>query len=183
MYDNWVELEQCIKNCRKCDLCNKGSNTILGEGNVNAEVMFISEEFDINEDEIVSPIGGKAGYLINEAFKAVGIEQKDVYITNIIKCRLSKNKNTYEKEVQECLDYLRNQVILVKPRIIVLLGNVALTSILGKGYSIISERGKWIEKKKIKYMSTFHPTELLNDDSKKILFYKDLKNVKREMNS
>ena len=181
MYDNWLELEQCVKNCTKCDLCNERKNTVLGDGNFNAKVMFIGEGPGGDEDEQGLPFVGRAGQLMNEAFKAIGIKREEVYIANIVKCRPPKNRNPYEKEIKECLDYLRNQVILVKPEIVVLLGSVALTSILGKEYSITSARGKWIEKKGIKYMPTFHPAALLRDDNKKILFYKDLKQLKVEM--
>lgn len=181
MYDNWLELEQCVKNCTKCDLCKERNNTVLGDGNINAKVMFIGEGPGADEDEQGLPFVGKAGQLMNEAFKALGIKREDVYIANIVKCRPPKNRNPYENEAKQCLDYLRNQVILVKPEIIVLLGSVALTNILGKDYSITSARGNWIEKKGIKYMPTFHPAALLRDDSKKILFYKDLKKVKLEM--
>ncbi|MBE5821676.1 MAG: uracil-DNA glycosylase [Clostridiales bacterium] len=181
MYDNWLELDECVKNCKKCDLCKERKNVVLGDGNINAKVMFIGEGPGADEDEQGLPFVGKAGQLMNDAFKAIGIDRKEVYIANIVKCRPPKNRNPYEKEIKECLDYLRNQVILVKPEIIVLLGSVALTSILGKEYTITSARGKWIEKKGIKYIPTFHPAALLRDDSKKISFYKDLKMVKKEM--
>lgn len=178
VYDNWNQLKQCVENCDKCDLCEKRNNVVLGAGNTNARLMFIGEGPGADEDEQGLPFVGKAGQLMNQAFEALDINREEVYIANVVKCRPPQNRNPYEKEIKECLDYLRSQVILVKPEIIVLLGSVALTTILGKEYSITSARGKWIEKKGIKYMPTFHPAALLRDDSKKIAFFSDLKKVK-----
>ena len=114
------------------------------------------------------------------AFQTVGIKREEVYIANIVKCRPPANRNPEEDEAVACLNYLRNQVILVKPKIIVLLGSVALKNILGKEYGITASRGKWIEKKRIKYMPTWHPAALLRDETKKIDFIRDLKVVVRE---
>ena len=117
---------------------------------------------------------------MNMAYEAVGIEREEVYIANIVKCRPPSNRNPEDDEAMACLDYLRNQVILVKPKIIVLLGSVALKNILGKEYGITASRGKWIEKKGIKYMPTWHPAALLRDETKKIDFIKDLMLVVEE---
>lgn len=119
---------------------------------------------------------------MNKAFEGVGINREEVYIANIVKCRPPANRNPNDSEAQSCLDYLRNQVILVKPKIIVLLGSVALKNILGKEYNITASRGKWIEKKGILYMPTWHPAALLRDESKKINFWRDLKLVKDKIN-
>ena len=135
-----------------------------------------------DEDASGTPFVGKAGQLMNKAFEAIGIDRKEVYIANIVKCRPPGNRNPEADEAAACMDYLRNQVILVKPKIIVLLGSVALKNILGKEYGITSARGKWIEKKGILYMPTFHPAALLRDDTEKIDFFKDLKQVKEKLN-
>lgn len=115
---------------------------------------------------------------MNLAFEMVGIKREEVYIANIVKCRPPQNRNPEEDESQACMDYLRNQVILVKPEIIVLLGSVALKNILGKEYGITQARGKWIDKKGIHYMPTWHPAALLRDENKKVDFIKDLMTVK-----
>lgn len=111
------------------------------------------------------------------AFDALGIKREKLYIANIVKCRPPGNRNPEEDEAMACLNYLRNQVLLVKPKIIVLLGSVALKYILGKDYGITASRGKWVEKKGILYMPTWHPAALLRDETKKIDFIKDLKMV------
>lgn len=129
------------------------------------------------------PFVGKAGKLMNMAFQGVGLRRESVYIANVVKCRPPGNRNPEADEAESCLDYLRSQVMLVKPRIIVLLGNVALKNILGKEYGITSARGKWVEKKGIWYMPTFHPAALLRDESKKIDFWNDLELVIEKYNS
>ena len=180
MYDNWEELENCVKNCRKCRLCEKRNNVVFGVGNKNADIMFIGEGPGADEDMQGEPFVGKAGKLMNMAFKMLGINREEVYIANIVKCRPPQNRNPQDDEAEACLNYLRNQVILVKPKIIVLLGSVALKNILGKEYAITASRGKWVEKKGILYMPTWHPAALLRDENKKIDFVKDLKEVQNK---
>lgn len=180
MYDNWEELENCVKNCRKCRLCEKRNNVVFGVGNKNADMMFIGEGPGADEDMQGEPFVGKAGKLMNMAFKMLGINREEVYIANIVKCRPPQNRNPQDDEAEACLNYLRNQVILVKPKIIVLLGSVALKNILGKEYGITASRGKWVEKKGILYMPIWHPAALLRDENKKIDFVKDLKEVQNK---
>lgn len=180
MFDNWEELEESIKGCNKCKLYQGRRNIVFGTGNRNADIMFIGEGPGADEDIQGEPFVGKAGKLMDMAFQAVGIKREDVYIANIVKCRPPANRNPEDDEAIACLNYLRNQVMLVKPKIIVLLGSVALKNILGKEYGITSARGKWIEKKNIKYMPTWHPAALLRDETKKIDFINDLKLVLEE---
>jgi DNA polymerase len=111
---------------------------------------------------------------MNKAFEYIGINRKEVYIANIVKCRPPSNRNPEDDEAVACLDYLRNQVLLVKPKIIVLLGSVALQNILGKEFKITASRGKWFVKKDIKYMPTWHPSAVLRDENKKVDFIRDL---------
>ena len=181
MYNNWEELEAECNNCKKCKLCQGRYNVVIGTGNKTADLMFIGEGPGADEDAQGIPFVGKAGKLMNTAFQGIGIKREEVYIANVVKCRPPNNRNPEDDEARACLDYLRNQVILVKPKIIVLLGNVALKNILGKEYGITSARGKWVEKNGIMYMPTFHPAALLRDETKKIMFWKDLKEVKKAM--
>ena len=139
--------------------------------------MFIGEGPGADEDLQGEIFVGKAGKLMNMAFDVVGLKREEVYIANIVKCRPPSNRNPEDDEAGVCLNYLRNQVILVKPKIIVLLGNIALKNILGKEYGLTACRGKWIEKKGILYLPTWHPAALLRDETKKIDFIKDLKLV------
>ncbi len=179
MYDNWDDLKKSIAECKKCRLCTNRTNIVLGEGNINAKIMFIGEGPGADEDKQGVPFVGKAGQLMNKAFQALGINREEIYIANIVKCRPPSNSVPEEDEAQACLNYLRNQVVLIKPEIIVLLGSTALKTILGKEYGITAVRGKWMEKNGIKYMPTWHPAALLRDENKKIEFWQDLKELKK----
>ena len=181
MFKTWEELEGSIKDCNKCKLCKTRQNIVFGTGNKHAKLMFIGEGPGADEDRLGEPFVGRAGKLMNLAFETSGIDRKEVYIANVVKCRPPGNRNPEEDEAMACLNYLRNQVILVQPEIIVLLGSVALKNILGKEYGITASRGKWVEKKGIKYMPTWHPAALLRDETKKIDFIKDLQKVVEEM--
>lgn len=177
MYDNWEQLEADANQCRKCKLCQNRTNVVFGTGNKQADLMFIGEGPGADEDKQGIPFVGKAGKLMNMAFEAIGLKREDVYIANVVKCRPPGNRNPEDDEAIACLNYLRNQVILVKPKIIVLLGSVALKNILGKEYGITASRGKWVEKRGIWYMPTWHPAALLRDENKKIDFINDLQQV------
>ena len=177
MYDNWEQLEDEAKQCKKCKLCQNRNNVVFGTGNKQSDLMFIGEGPGADEDIQGIPFVGKAGKLMNMAFEAIGLNIDEVYIANIVKCRPPSNRNPQDDEANACLNYLRNQVILVKPKIIVLLGSVALKNILGKEYGITASRGKWIEKRGIWYMPTWHPAALLRDETKKIDFINDLQQV------
>lgn len=117
---------------------------------------------------------------MNKAFEGLEINRDKIYIANIVKCRPPANRVPEQDEAKACLNYLRNQVILIKPKIIVLLGSTALKNILGKEFGITSARGNWMEQKGILYMPTWHPAALLRDENKKIEFWQDLKKVKEK---
>ncbi len=182
MYENWEDLEKSIINCSKCKLCTGRKNIVFGQGNKNADIMFIGEGPGADEDIEGQPFVGKAGKLMDMAFEGIGIKRDEVYIANIVKCRPPNNRVPEIDEAQACLNYLRNQVVLIKPKIIVLLGSTALKNILGAENSITASRGKWIQKKGIYYMPTWHPAALLRDENKKIEFWNDLKLVIDKLN-
>lgn len=181
MFETWEELEKSIIGCKKCKLCTGRNNIVFGTGNKEADLMFIGEGPGADEDREGEPFVGRAGKLMNMAFDGIGIKREEVYIANIVKCRPPSNRNPETDEAEACMDYLRNQVMLVKPKVIVLLGSVALKNILGNEYGITASRGNWIERKGILYMPTWHPAALLRDENKKIEFWKDLKQVKEKM--
>ena len=174
------KIEVDVRECKRCKLCENRTKTVFGVGPTDAKIMFIGEGPGADEDIQGVPFVGKAGKLMNQAFKGIGINRENVYICNVVKCRPPMNRNPEVDEVKACIDYLREQVMLVKPKIIVLLGSVALKAVLGEEYSITKARGKWVELKGIKYMPTFHPAALLRDEVKKIDFWNDLKEVVRE---
>ena len=177
MYQSWEELEENIKDCKLCKLHSNRKNIVIGDGNKKARIMFIGEGPGADEDLQGIPFVGRAGKLMNMALKGVGIKREEIYIANVVKCRPPGNRNPEQEEIQCCRKYLETQLQLVKPEIIVLLGSIALKTILGEEYGITASRGKWIEKEGIKYMPIFHPAALLRDENKKISFWQDLKKV------
>ena len=180
MSEKELQLNKLKDECDKCQKCILGStrkNIVFSDGNPNAKIMLIGEGPGADEDIQGIPFVGKAGQLMNKAFEGLGIKREDVYIANIVKCRPPNNRDPEKDEIIACLDYLRNQVMLVKPKIIILLGRIALQNILGEEYGITASRGKIIERKGIIYIPTWHPAALLRDETKKIEFWNDLKQV------
>ena len=171
------QLKNSCANCKDCKLFTNRTNIVFGVGDVNAKLMFIGEGPGADEDRTGMPFVGKAGKLMNMAFQAVGIDREKVYIANIVKCRPPGNRNPEPDEAKACMKYLKKQIEIIQPKIIVLLGSVALKNILAEEYGITSSRGKWIEKDGIMFLPTFHPAALLRDETKKIFFIKDLKEV------
>ncbi len=178
MYETWEQLEEAIRDCKKCKLYQNRNNIVLGAGNKKGNIMIIGEGPGADEDREGNPFVGKAGKLMNQAFIGLGLKREEMYITNIVKCRPPGNRDPEPDEATCCMDYLRSQVILIKPKIILLLGRIALKNILGKEYGITDSRGSWVEKKGIWYMPTWHPAALLRDESKKIDFWRDMKQVR-----
>lgn len=177
----WKDLyEECL-NCNKCSLAYKKNKMVFGDGNIKAKIMFIGEAPGADEDRMGLPFVGKAGQLLTKALTALELTRdKDYYICNICKCRPENNRTPHEEEALACLPYLRNQVALVKPKIIVCLGATAIKYILGNEWRITKDRGKWIERKGFYITSTFHPSAILRDDSKKRVFWEDLKCIKKK---
>jgi DNA polymerase len=180
LFDNIEDLEKSIVGCEKCGLCKERTNIVFGTGNKNANIMLIGEGPGADEDKEGIPFVGKAGQLMNKAFEGLGFIRENVYIANIVKCRPPQNRVPLEEEAKACMDYLRNQVMIIRPKIIVLLGSTALKNILGPDKSITAMRGKWIEQGDISYLPTWHPAALLRDENKKIEFWEDLKLVREK---
>lgn len=173
------ELQAQVSACTKCKLYKNRTQTVLGEGNLSAKLMFVGEAPGADEDRLGKPFVGKAGQLLDKGLKALDFyREKDYYICNICKCRPDNNRVPEEDEAEACLPYLRNQVAIMRPKIIVCLGSTACKYIIDKGFRITSMRGQWIERKGYYIMPTFHPAALFRDESKKILFWQDLKKVK-----
>jgi uracil-DNA glycosylase len=152
---------------------------VFGEGNLKAHIMFIGEAPGADEDKQGLPFVGKAGQLLTKGLTALDlIRGRDYYICNICKCRPENNRTPFDDEAEACLPYLRNQVALIRPRIIVCLGATAMKYVIGRDCRITRDRGKWIEKRGFHMMATFHPAALFRDEAKKALFWQDLKSIK-----
>ncbi|MBQ2305932.1 MAG: uracil-DNA glycosylase [Clostridia bacterium] len=177
----WENLESAVRDCRRCVLCRERTNTVVGRGSRTAPLMFVGEGPGRQEDEQGSPFVGAAGQLLDVALASLYFGEEDYYIANVVKCRPPGNRTPQPAEAQACLGFLRAQFSLIRPSIIVCLGAVAHTNLVSAEESITRARGKWIEKKGIWFMSTFHPAALLRDESKKLPFWQDLKAVKQKL--
>ncbi|MBZ4645850.1 MAG: Uracil glycosylase superfamily protein [Clostridia bacterium] len=178
---DWDSLKKQCYNCHKCSLAQKRNNVVFGEGNPKAKLMFVGEGPGADEDSTGRPFVGRAGQLLTKAIEAIGLKREDVYIANVVKCRPPGNRVPAPDEAETCIQYLRNQVLLIKPKIIVCLGATAMKYIIDSQAQISKVRGEWIERKGYWLMPTFHPAALLRDESKKIPFWEDFKKVREKL--
>jgi len=178
---NWDELTKLCTSCTNCSLGASRTNIVIGRGNRNAPLMLVGEGPGEQEDQQGLPFVGPAGKLLDLLMDALMIREEDYYIANIVKCRPPANRIPLEEEAEKCLPYLRNQVALIKPKIIVCLGATAMKYIVSKDARITQIRGKWIERKGYWIMPTFHPAALLRDVSKRVPMWDDFKKVKRKL--
>jgi DNA polymerase len=173
---NLDELNSEARKCRKCPLCGTRTTVVFGEGNPDADLMFIGEGPGYDEDQQGRPFVGKAGELLTRMINAMQFTRQDVYIANIVKCRPPKNRNPLPEEADACLPYLKRQIELIKPKVIVILGAVPLKFLLEKN-GIMRLRGKWDSYNDIKVMPTFHPAYLLRNPEAKREVWEDLQQV------
>ena len=177
--------EKCL-SCNKCSLCKTRTNTVFSAGIPNHKLMLIGEAPGYYEDKQGEPFVGKAGQLLDKIFASVGLSrQKDVYICNTIKCRPPENRDPLPEEKEACKEFLEAQINILKPRIILLCGRVAVQSILNTNQGITKIRGKSFEGPNMsKVMPIFHPSYLLRNDSRekgspKWLMWQDIQEIKR----
>jgi len=167
--------------CTKCRLAGTRTQVVYGVGNPNADLMFVGEAPGRDEDLKGEPFVGRAGQLLTDIIKAMKLTRDDVYIANVIKCRPPENRNPEPDELEACRPFIRRQIELIKPRVIVTLGKFALQSLLEKSYSITAVRGQWLEYDGIKVMPTFHPAYLLRTPAAKKEVWQDMKKVMAEL--
>ena len=149
-----------------------------GEGAPRAELMVVGEGPGQEEDRQGRPFVGPSGELLTKMIHSIGMERGECYIANVVKCRPPGNRNPAPDEIAACLDYLRAQVLLIRPRVIVLLGKVASGALLKQEIFITRDHGMWFERKGIMFMPTYHPSALLRDQSKKRDAWEDFKKVR-----
>ncbi len=173
------ELEAIVKRCNRCSLAKTRTNAVFGEGSEENKIMFIGEGPGYHEDKIGRPFVGKSGELFDKMIKAIDLTRENIYIANIIKCRPPNNRNPLEEESKQCIEFLRWQVKIVNPDIIVCLGAVAAKNIIEKDFKITKNRGIWYERGKFNIIATYHPAAILRDNSKKKEVWEDLKSIKK----
>ncbi len=181
MKTSWAELMREIRTCDKCPLRAGCTNTVPGEGNPNADIMLIGEGPGADEDRTGRPFVGRAGELLTKMVHAIGMERTDMYICNVVKCRPPGNRTPLPEEAAACKPYLRAQVALVRPKIIMLLGTTAGRATLDDGYRVSRDRGKWVYRKGVWMMGTYHPSALLRDEALKRPAWEDFKAMRSKL--
>lgn len=171
----WEELQNECNRCRACALSATRKNVVFGVGNTEAEVLFIGEGPGANEDEQGLPFVGAAGKLLDDMLAMIGLKREAVYITNIVKCRPPQNRDPLNMEKDACIGYLRRQVAMMRPKIIVCLGRIAAAELIKPDFKITQEHGQFFEKRGVQMTALYHPAALLRDSSKKPETFLDLK--------
>jgi DNA polymerase len=178
----WEELTSACSTCRKCDLCETRTNVVFGVGNREADLMLIGEGPGENEDLQGEPFVGLGGKLLDKMLAAVDLDRhSNVYIANIVKCRPPRNRDPEPQEQEACLDWLRAQVSLIHPKIIVCLGRIAATKLIKPDMKITKEHGIFFEKGGILMMATLHPAALLRNPGNKPAAFEDFLKLRKKL--
>lgn len=181
MQDSWEALEQECRNCRECALCQTRKNVVFGVGNPQAEIMLVGEGPGANEDAQGIPFVGKAGQFLDDMLAIIGLDRTKVYIGNIVKCRPPGNRDPLNVEQDACIGYLRRQIALLQPKILVSLGRIAAMRLIDEKFRITREHGMWFDVDGMRMMAMYHPSALLRDPGKRPETFDDLKSLQREI--
>ena len=181
MSDSWEILRSECESCKACELHTTRTNCVFGTGNINADLLFVGEAPGDNEDKTGIPFVGRAGQLLDQYLYAVDIPRESVYIANILKCRPPKNRDPLPAEEDACMDFLRRQVKLIRPKIIVCLGRIAAMRLIRPNYKITKEHGEWVQKGNFLITAVYHPALLLRDPRRKEEMLADMKKIKEKL--
>ena len=171
---DWESLEQACHNCTRCGLCDTRTNVVFGVGRKDADVMFVGEGPGEQEDLQGEPFVGPAGKLLDDMMSIIDLDRSNSYIANIVKCRPPMNRDPLETEQDACIGYLRNQVALIRPKIIICLGRVAAKRLIDPEFRITRQHGAWVQKGGVWMTAIYHPSALLRDVSKRPETFEDL---------
>ena len=175
--DSLVELHRILTNCQLCKLSKERTHVVFGVGNPNADLMFVGEGPGADEDAQGEPFVGKAGQLLTKIINSMGFERQDVYIANVVKCRPPNNRNPELDEIEACMPFLKKQIELVQPKIIMCLGKFAAQTVLNTQIQITKLRGQFQNLNGILVMPAFHPAYLLRNPGMKRIMWEDCKVV------
>jgi len=179
---DWDTLEQTCKSCQKCALADTRHNVVFGTGPRDAEVMCIGEGPGENEDLQGEPFVGRGGKLLDDMLEVIDLSRKkNVYIANIVKCRPPQNRDPLNTEQDACIGYLRSQVSLLRPKIIICLGRIAAVRLIKEDFKITKEHGMWFEKAGVQMTALFHPAAILRDPRRKPETFEDLKKIQEKI--
>ncbi len=178
-YENFEDLKRDCLNCKNCALAATRTNVVVGVGNENADIMFVGEGPGENEDLQGEPFVGKAGQLLDKYLEVIGLSRKkNIYIANIVKCRPPGNRDPEPTEQEACIEWLRCQTRLIKPKIIVCLGRIAAQKLISEDFKVTRQHGEFIQKGNILFMGTFHPAALLRNPNNKPDALSDFQNLR-----
>ena len=178
---SWEELEKKCKECTLCELHKTRTNVVFGCGDRQSRIMFVGEAPGESEDLSGTPFVGRAGKLFDKYLEAVDIPRESVYIANMLKCRPPKNRDPKPEEQDLCIGYLRDQVRLIKPRLIVCLGRISAMRLIKPDFKIPAEHGIWFDRGAYRMCAVYHPSLLLRDPRKKEDMLIDMQRVKEEL--
>lgn len=179
--DSLLKIREDIGDCTRCKLHKARHTIVFGDGSPKAQLVFVGEGPGADEDAQGLPFVGRAGKLLTQMIEAMGLQRKDVYICNVVKCRPPENRTPEPDEVQTCSPYLLRQIDAINPKVIVCLGAVAAKTLLETNRGISHYRGEWQEWRGRKLMATFHPAYLLRNPPAKADVWKDLQKVMAEL--
>ena len=177
----WEQLKQTCYNCTRCALCDTRHNVVFGVGKENADIMFVGEGPGEQEDLKGEPFVGAAGKLLDDMISIIDLDRTNCYIANIVKCRPPNNRDPLPEEENACIGYLREQVKLIQPKIIVCLGRISAMRLIKPDYRITREHGQFIRKGGILMTAVYHPAALLRDASKKEDMLLDMERIKEQL--
>ena len=178
---DWETLEKTCASCTACALHETRTNCVFGTGSRSAKLLFVGEAPGEQEDLSGTPFVGRAGQLLNKFLEAVEIPREDVYIANILKCRPPQNRDPLPAEEEACIGYLREQVKLLRPKIIVCLGRISAAKLIKPDFKITKEHGQWFEKGNFLITAVYHPALLLRDPRKKEEMMEDMKRIREKL--
>ena len=178
-------LKHKIETIQDCNLKKNASKIVFGDGNIHSPIMIVGEGPGQKEDELGKPFVGEAGTLLNKMLKAIKIERKKIYITNVVNYRPPNNRKPEKSEINRYSVYLKEHISIIDPQILILMGSTAMEAIFGSNKRISKERGQWketiINQKSYKIIITFHPAYLLRQPDQKKFSWKDLKIIRKKI--
>ena len=178
---DWDELQnQCI-TCTRCGVCQTRTNVVFGVGRTDADILFVGEGPGEQEDLQGEPFVGAAGHLLDDMLSIIDLNRRNSYIANIVKCRPPRNRDPEEAEQNACIGFLRNQIALIQPKVIVCLGRIAAKQLIDPDFRITREHGTWICRNGIWMTAIYHPSALLRDVSKRPETFEDLISIRTKL--
>ena len=178
---DWKTLEDLCNGCTGCGLCEKRRNVVFGVGNRRTNIMFVGEGPGEQEDLKGEPFVGPAGMLLDDMLSIIDLDRTSCYIANVVKCRPPQNRDPFQIEQEACINYLKEQIRLIQPKVIVCLGRIAAQALIREDFRITREHGTWTQKDGIWMTAIYHPSALLRDVGKRPETFDDLLSIRGKL--